>query len=260
MKSPKEAGFVFLSLPLDQIAPLSLLAKAGNGIVTRTGASLSDLFLEKKRQKPPLMPDGSLPKEISGIEEFDLKIETHFKFLEGLAKLTRTQLDAELAANRTAKCSFTILDPLLDTVSSFEIDKYITANPLTKSISTFEELLRKNDLYIVTEIIKSKSFEITYDTASGKEAGAKVTVDKIVDVGASAGTNKQKKQTLKSGENGNYLAIAAKAVQLLYVKKWWQSKEEAKYHINLKPIIAEIYGPEDMECDYLEEEGGVINL
>ena len=259
MKSPKKAGFVFLSLPLDQIAPLSLLAKAGNGIVSRTGASLRDLFPEKKYPLPPLTKDGKLPKDISGEEELDMKVEANIKFLEGLASLTRTKLDAGIEAGRSRKCIFTIQDPLLDLVSSFEIDKYISGNPLSDSITTFEHLFKKDDLYLVTEVIKSRSFEINYDSDISTGSHASVTVEKMVEAGGKAEFTKQNKQTMKSGDNGPLLAIAIKAVQLLYDKKWWQSKKDAKYRINLNPNIVEARGPEDMECNYLDAEEGVIN-
>jgi hypothetical protein len=189
-----------------------------------------------------------------------LKVEANIKFLDGLASLTHTKLDAGIETGKSRKCIFTIQDPLLDLVSSFEIDKYISTNPLSDSITTFERLFRQDDLYLVTEVIKSRSFEISYDADSNTGAHAEVTVNKMVDAGGKAEVSKLNKQTMKSGDNGPLLAIAIKAVQLLYDKKWWQSKEEAKYRINLNPDIEEARGPEDMKSNYLTVEEGVINF
>ena len=251
MYTIRGAGFVFLNLPVETVQTFSLLSRSARGVVNRTNSTLDKLFPPKAYPLPQPIRNASLADNIMGEETLDVKLASDVKVLEGLSALIHVKLDAALSASKSGKYTYRLKDALQDSVDVLELDKYISQNPLTDSVFTFEKMLMEDDIFIVTEVIKSRSFEITYDAAGDINAGINADVDKFATINAQADKSKTKKQT-ESYNGEKYLAIAVKAVQLLYVKPFWKTKKEAKYRIEPTPVLQEVKGPEDMECILLD--------
>lgn len=257
--SPKAAGFIFLAMPVNNVKPLDLLFKSDNGTVTRLNSSIEKLFLPVNSLPPLVGAEKNLPNTISCEEQLSLAVESNIKLLEGLKKLLKVGVEGGFSLDKSEVYTYTIIDAKHQYVDFTDIDYYIHDNPLNEKLETFSEGLKKDDMYVVTEIIKSKSFVISRASSGKTKANAEITAEGLATVEASAG-GQQSKENKYEYHDEEYLVLAVKAIRILYDKPFWFSKEKGKYRVEVDPKVELVKSPEEMQVEVLEVPGGIITF
>jgi hypothetical protein len=258
MQTPRQAGFSYLSLPRSDINPLDLLVKTGAGKVHYMGASIADLFIPVNAAMPKIKKNLRLPDNISGEEMLDVKVESEFGVLKGLADILHGGGSINYNLDKSSKYMFTLKDARLDNINMVFLDFFINDAALNDKAKTFADLLLHNDIFVIYETLKSNAFELGAQSSAEMGIGNNVSVDNMAQLNASI--DRSAKHGLAQSYNGKEtLVVALKAAQILYKKSWWWNKKEANYHLKVSENIKEVKGPDDypvdaLQCDIVEVE------
>ena len=122
-----------------------------------------------------------------------------------------------------------------DKVDLLSLDNFISSSdPVEGKFNAFKEKLEDSELYVINNVLKSNSFSIAVEDASGAKVDMEATVKGIVDSNVNISRNTNNDITLKNPNADSYIVFAFKAQKILYdQKKWWQlfKKNEAKFRI-----------------------------
>lgn len=168
------SGYSLVSMPSDQILPLGILSMEDKGTANLTGATISDLFIDSEVALPPVSPDYNLSTEINQSLSIELSVDTHLNLLQSLLSVLHLSAAFKLEKNRTVKMQ--LLDPKKNSVNEFKLDAYINSARINTISPTFTELLRRDQLYVITDILKCRHYTFAYaqtkstDTSVGADA------------------------------------------------------------------------------------------
>jgi hypothetical protein len=174
MGSLKNAGFVMLSLPQSDVNPLQLLIRTSSGTVDRLNASLGDLFIPQTTAPPDVSSDKPLP-EVEGEEELNMNINADVSFLKGLEKFFGLKGSANFSYEQGRIFKIKLNDPKLSTVNVIRLSGFIKDAKVNNSVGDMADKLNDSEVYVITEVIKAKSFRV--GRANNQQAKEEIEVN-----------------------------------------------------------------------------------
>ncbi len=210
----KRSGFVMLSLPQGDVKPLQLLLKTSPGRVERLNAPIEDLFVPDTTAVPDISEDASLPA-IQGEEEFDMGIKADVGFLQGLANFFNLKGSASISYQQGKIFKVQLEAPLHNTINIVRLAGFIKDSRLNENAGSIIDNLKKDEIYIITETIKAKSFRV--ESANNKQFDASLKANVPAVAAASTETHvEQKNNTNLDYEGEKPLTFALKAYRIRY--------------------------------------------
>lgn len=248
------SSYVLLSMPTNQIGPLSLLTLENKGVVYATGATLEDLFVSEE-SGVPIAKEFNLTSNIDNTLSLDISVAAHASFLQSLLQVAKAALNFDFQKRKSVRVK--MLDAKSQAVNEFDLDTFINNADVNRSSANFLEMLEKNKLFVVTDILKCKKYSMS-NTNEGKigggvDAGSEVIGEVSVKANAAKAGSKVLENT---GEDYITLAIKAYRIYCSVDKKTGQL--DCRIRKSPEPI-REVLGEEDFpgkesfEGDLLEE-------
>jgi hypothetical protein len=227
-------GYNLVALPKEDIAPLMLLYKNGNA-VGAVESTVDKLFTISDAALPVITKNKAVTS-IDGGASVVFDAEAGVSMLDWLLKtLKMGKFSAKMEIGATHKVKITYENVKEDKVSLLELDNFISgSDPVEGKFNAFREKLEDSELYVINNVLKSNSFSIAVEDATGTKVDVEATVKGIVDANVDISKNKNNEITLKNTDADNYVVFAFKAQQIIYdQKQWWQffKKDEARFRI-----------------------------
>lgn len=213
----EDAGFNLVKLPKDDLTPLQLLSREKAGL-ERIG-NIDDLFIRGDYPKPPIHYNVSVPDELKGANDSLVKAKAGLKFLDKFLEFLGIKGGgANASLEDQENLNFEFIDPELDEVLKLKLDSYINNAKILDTSKTYVERLKEGNIYVITQVIKSKGILIT----SGKEN--KVDVDMALPevknaISGEFQISRSNNKNLEVRYNGpKKLVFAVQAARLIYHK------------------------------------------
>ena len=252
MNTIRQSGFTLVSLPRADIKPLSLLLKTSKGVVERLNSPIKTLFEPVNMQPPSISKDVDLPSTFGGTEKMDLKTETNLSFLKGLLKAFASSATANFSLQNKNSINFKLEDAKTNFVDIIKLDAFIQDAQINEQAKTILERLKNDDLYVVTEVIKAKSFTLEDDAQADLSASLNVPVKNVAEAKTELDIKKERTYKVEN-KDGVYCTIAIKAYQILYDKPSLFSRRPAGFRIREADHIKVFKGEEEYPAKPLEE-------
>jgi hypothetical protein len=241
------AGYILLSMPTDQIQPLSLLTLLNKRTANMTGVKIGDLFEANEGPMPHITKNLNVSSTIDQSLSLDVDLKTNLSFLESL--LEYVNLSLSMKFQKESKAKINLLDAKKDIVNEFHLDAFINGGRVKKTAKSFVELLEKNELYVVTDILKCKKFSVEYQ--NGRDFSGGLSAESP---GLGGGSLEGKKSTNQSesmvNESESYLTFGVKAYRIFYIVD--KKTGEESYRIRKENVIKTVLDDENFPGDFLE--------
>ena len=227
-------GYNLVALPKEDIAPLMLLYKNGNA-VSAVESSVDKLFAIADAPLPVVAKDKTVAS-INGSASVVFDADGGVSMLDWLLKtLKMGKISAQTEIDATHKVKITYENVKEDKVSLLELDNFISgSDPVKGKFNAFKEKLEDSELYVINNVLKSNSFSVAVEDATGTKVDIEATVKDIVDANVDISRNTNNEITLRHTNADTYIVFAFKAQQIIYdQKEWWQlfRPKEAKFRI-----------------------------
>jgi hypothetical protein len=246
----REKGYNPVRLPRADIKPLQLLAKSGKDL-SRLGPINS--VLESSTALPSVHADvtaANIEVRNSGFLRTGLGLSILGAFLKALGA-DGLELDAEFKNAHRLVLHFD--DILEDRIDVSDLDSYLTDADMNPKSRYAADLLVSDGVYVITSVLKSKSFAVEAISKSG--GGVDIKADAIQQVvGAKVGVHggKENKSSV-TFEGSTYLGFGFQAVRLLYDNGGYTSLEPVG-----KTYLKAIGKPDEFKGRELYEAPGVF--
>jgi len=215
MESLRKLGYTSLSIPAENVKPLTLLLRTSRGVVENLNETIEELWQPVNLATPAVSEDGDMAGQVSGFDTLDLKMEGNFNFLQALTKIFSSTLKASLSFDKNKKVKFKLENPKNNTISIIKLDAFLQDAKLNTSAQSIIERLQDGDLYVVTEILKAKSFSVEKGNAVVFKGEAEIPLKDVVDASLKTGIESEKETMI--GYNGDqYLTFGFKAYKIFY--------------------------------------------
>lgn len=234
MQTLRNAGYCWVRMPDDQIAPLQLLKRKKSGEVDQLNTSITTIFEPNTYSLPAVSRDVELTKQISGEEVIDLKLQANVSVLQGLLKVFSKNADADYNYQNSNTGTFSLVEPKRNYIDVGVLDSFISNATLLTSAQTTIEDLKNDDLYVITEIIKTKGFTLETSAANKNAAGINLGTT-VADGNASFEANRSSKNIMKQ-EGDTYITVAVKAYRIYYKRPGLFSNKPATFRIKQQDL------------------------
>ncbi len=249
-------GFNFVELPRTGIKPFQLLQQYKNNKVSTINL-LSELFPHNTLSLPAIKKQKT-PNNISDKFKLNLNLEAKVKLFNGLY---RKFAKADASAKFSKEDEFVIVaeDAIIKEITSLnQLNNYINDAKLTPDLTNYEKPLKKGNIFIITSIIMCKKFAILLANKNSLNMNTGTEIKDIASLQSSVDISKiREKLIVHSGEED--LVIGFKAHKLRYDKKFWQSKDQAKYSLIPTDYIG-VLRDEDLPVEALSTESGTVEF
>ncbi len=258
MGNIKDAGYIMVINPRSEVLPLDLLSKSGKSIQLLNSPAY-ELFIAQSKA-PPLIKDKGMAENMNTEEVLDLNIESHAALLDKLVSIIHTKASADLSFNKQKQVTVQINKPTCSYVSEIALDSFLQDAHINEDAAGTMEKLYDGELYIITEIIKSRSFSIEDDHAEQIALNANIAVHDIADTSASVSSNRGRKELIKH-DNDTALTFAVKAKQILYDKPGFFSRKKGIFKLrDADNIVLVKSADESFPSKSLTTSDGFINI
>jgi hypothetical protein len=169
----RSLGYNVVRHPREGIAPPGLVGRQGG--TTLWLGELSGLVVEGEREAPA--PHRDLPAaDVNGRRSSRLGIGVGARLLGPIvAAMGGANIGGEVDYTNARTLSFTFSEVSADRVEPLEVDHYLTGAEINAAGPLLSEyVLGNGSLFVVTETIKARRFEVVYETREG--VGARVDV------------------------------------------------------------------------------------
>lgn len=234
MQILRKAGYCWVTVPDNYIAPLQLLKKGKGGAVNQLNTSIETIFSANTFALPAISPDVELTGEMAGEEIVDLKVQSDVSILQSLLKIFSKNANADFNYQNNETARFRLIDPKRNFIDIGKLDYFIGDAEMVTAAKTLVKNLKDDELYVITDIVKAKGF--TLESLADKKAGAAVDIGTVAaDAGASFERSTSTKAILN--QNGDtYITVAVRAYRIYYDKPGFFSNTPAGFHINQEDI------------------------
>ncbi len=249
----KERGLLKVTLPRENITPLMIIQKIGNGKGEIIG-SVEELFSSTTLTLPLDVKDEKAT-EFSGDNTAKMDMEAGLSFLQGIwSKLGKGELKGNF--NKSDVVSFHFNNLLRDSIKSeMSLSRFIYASISTmEEQDTYKQALKNGDLYIITSVLKSNDFTITVRDEQTGEGKLEFGMKDLLDANLKAGGSNTANDSIKN--NGGYMVFAVRAKKIYYSKGSFLLKE--KFTLE-NPDIEKVLGPEETMTN-LDSETGMFDF
>lgn len=252
MESIRNLGYTLLTIPAEDVKPLTLLAKTSKGVVGSLGSSIEELWEPVDLRPPAVSGDVGLPSLLSGSEKLDLKVDTNFNLLKALTSIFSADASASFKLEKTGIASFELVEPKKNNINIIKLDAFLQDAKLRKEAESTIENLEDGDLYIVTEIIKAKEFTVEVEAELDSEAKLNAPIKNVVEAGGNVVLEKSKKSAARY-KGDQYLTFGFKAYKV-FRKKGIFSTNPGAFRIRLAEDIKIYKGEEEFPGEKLTAE------
>ena len=227
-------GYNLVALPKEDIAPLMLLYKNGDSVCAVE--STVDMLFAIADAPLPVVTKDKVVASINGAASLIFDAEGGISMLDWLLKTLKIgefSTSTEIAATHKVKITYENVKE--DKVSLIDLDSFISGSePVQGKFNTFKEKLEESELYVINNVLKSNSFSVAVEDATGAKVDIEASLKGIVNANVDISRNKNNELTLTHSHVATYIVFAVKAQQIIYdQKEWWQffKKKEAKFRI-----------------------------
>src|SRR5690242_19281358 len=217
MKSFRQSGYIMMAIPRSNVMPLDLLYKSGKGTLERYNAPLYELFQGTSPSCPTVDDDDDMPDDISFDEELDLSLKSNIGLLDALTKLIKTKGSLKFSYDEHSNVVMSLKEPKSNKVNGLYLDKFLQSSKLDQSAAGATKQRFEGDLYVITEIIKSKSFTLTNKNATKTSSGIDLTVPNAATAQVSADTSVGHDASV-TYQGDDYLTFGVMARRIRYDK------------------------------------------
>ena len=215
MESLRKLGYNILTIPAENVKPFTLLSKTSRGVVGNLNDTLEEIWQPVNRGLPVVSDDLDMVEEVSGYDNLDLKMQGNFNFLQALTKVFSSSLLANIKLDKTKEVKFKLVNPKINNVSTIKLDAFLQDAKLAFTSDLLLNTIEKDELYVVTEIIKANSFSLEKESQDEAGAELEVPLKDIVNVDANV-TVKKGKNTVINYNGNKYLTFGFKAYKIIY--------------------------------------------
>nr|P0DV52.1 RecName: Full=Gasdermin bGSDM; Short=bGSDM; AltName: Full=Bacterial gasdermin; Contains: RecName: Full=Gasdermin bGSDM, N-terminus [unidentified prokaryotic organism] len=257
----EEQGYLFVTLPKPDLAPLQLLTEY-KGHLEEYDGSLLDLF--EPDGSPFPIRDRQLPN-FSGQQLLQTDWSAGADLLHGLFKLFQQKEDklkASLSGMKGLVLSFAYENIEEERVSEQALDNFLAgAMPKKEGFQRSVERLQDGELYVLTSVMRSNQFTVTIDCQREDQGKLEAAVAEIVDAHASIERKQSNSFSLQT-EGEQAFVFACRAAQVLYNKKQWfqfWKKDKDGFRIEKREGMV-VRGEEDFSVQPLQAPSGLLKL
>ncbi|HEY5771002.1 MAG TPA: hypothetical protein VIS75_00185 [Chitinophagaceae bacterium] len=248
------SGYCLLSMPTDQVKPLHLLTLKEKKVANTTSMTLSNIFTDSEVPLPLASEDYLVSSGINKSVSVELSIDSHLSLLEGLLKFLK--LSGVFKLEKKSFVTVNMIDARRNSVIESEVDAFINSAKLNTKALTFIEMLRKNELFVITDILKCKKYSIQNSAEKNVGGNLEGAAAGKTDAGARFHTSK-KNQDSSVNEGEEYITIAVKAFRIKYIKD--ETTGQESYRIRKDDVIKTIKDDEDFPGELLQLETVTVN-
>jgi hypothetical protein len=226
-------GYCVVRLPKADVRPLQIYSKKGNTL-DRLG-NLTTLFQTGSNIPLPQVTENTLAADISGRRTSDLNIGLGISILESvLSAMGGQSFDLHLKYKQAATLTFTFHDVLVDRIELVELDQYLVDADINPFSNYAAQLLDDDNVYVTTDIIKSKKFTVEAKRSDG--IALDLSIPEIQDiVGGNVKISAKAGETSKLTYEGSIpLVFGFKAVQLFYDQGEYTTLEPAESGVSMR--------------------------
>ncbi|MHA4810834.1 hypothetical protein ACX0G9_22190 [Flavitalea flava] len=240
------SGYCLVSMPSDQIKPLSILSMEKTGIANMTGATIEDFFIDSEVALPAISPDYNLSTEVNRSVSVELSVDGHLSLLQTLLSFLKLSASFKLEKNRSVTVQ--LMEAKKNTVNEFKLDAFINSALTSKIAPSFLELLHNDQLFVVTDILKCKKYSFAYNNNTKTDSG--ITADAPLQGDVTAGIH-----TGSSGhdsviyEGDQFITIGVIAYRIFYKKD--KATGEDSYRIRREESLRTVKDDEDFPGETL---------
>ena len=217
----KKEGYMTVALASEDFEAQQILVKDSDGALKHLPDKVFKLFKQGDEAALPITRRNIIVADISGSITTHSAINVSLGFLEALVKKIGVELSFKFDKSSDAELVFMFESPLKDEISSFvDLDNYL--NDATLNAGTYGDMLKNNDIYIITAVLKSKNFVV--GLVDKDKLSAALTLPSIRDfvdgkITASKDNNVNRVHEYKGDTP---LVFGVQAVQVLYNRSLWQ--------------------------------------
>jgi hypothetical protein len=251
-------GFLPVALPADDYQVQQILIKDDKKVLKHLPDKVFKLFKQGENASLPM------PKENITITGFSGTAATHAEagisigFLDKLVKKIGVSLGFKLETSADEEIVFLFESPLKDEISSFiDLDAYLNDSSVIEG--TFGNMLKSDDIFIITAVLKSSKF--AFGIVDKSKLSSSLDLPSIKDFVEGKFTLSKDGSTKRAyqydGEKP--LIFAVQAVQVQYDRslgQWLFGRKGVFRTINTKGVI--VRDDEDIKVSLLD--GDVIKL
>ena len=255
----KNEGYLTIALPADDIEAQQILVRDHNGGLKRLPDKVYKLFNSDETALPTTKKNANVAN-ITGSVVTHSAAKVSFGFLEALVKKIGVDLGFKFDKSSDDQLVFMFESPKKDEISSFvDLDNFLNTAILNEG--SYGDMLKDNDIYIITAVLKSANFAIGLVDAD--KLGGALTLPSIrdfVDAKITASKGSDDKRVIEY-KGDNELVFGVQAVQVLYEKaNWgWLTGKKGRFKIvNTEGLI--VRDDEDIKVSLLKDENLIVGL
>lgn len=229
-----ETGYSTVALPRAGITPLQLLVKDKKTLISLEGSI--DLLFEADIAPKPILDN--VVASFNGQKALELDTTAGLNFLSGIFEALKIQgasLKADATFDKAHKFTFSFVDVREDKVNLLDLDNFISgAIPSKDGFNTYMEKLLDSDLYVISHVLKCKTFAIDITDENNQKIDAEAAFSKLGEGTFKIERNVDNGFHLIPDASGLEMVFGFKAQRIIYDKpKWFEfwKKEEAKFKI-----------------------------
>lgn len=210
----KNQGYLTIALPADDIEAQQILVKDNNGGLKRLPDKVYKLFKSDENALPTTKKNATVTN-ISGSVVTHSEAKVSFGFLETLIKKMGIELSFKVDKTSDDQLVFMFESPKKDEISSFvDLDNFLNTAVLNEG--TYSEMLKDNDIYIITAVLKSANFAIgLVDADKLSSALTLPSIQEFVDAKVTAAKDSDHKRVIEY-KGDKELVFGVQAVRVLY--------------------------------------------
>ena len=186
-------------------------------------------------------------------------------FLSNLFKafgLNSSKLDGNLSLHFGKAVHISFENIIEEKISHLDLDNFLTgAIPKADDFRTYTEKLLDSELYVITQVLKSKSFTLSLEKDNSQKAHLDAALEELATANASIDRRKENEIVIATqGEAA--MAFAFKAVRIIYNKQSWfkfWDKKQAGFTIKNQEGLT-LRHAEDFPVDALPSDLDITNL
>ncbi len=216
----KNQGYLTIALPADDIEPQQILVKDNNGGLKRLPDKVYKLFRSDENALPTTKKNATVTN-ISGSVVTHSEAKVSFGFLEALVKKIGIELSFNVDRTSDDQLVFMFESPKKDEISSFvDLDSFLNTAVLNEG--TYSDMLKDNDIYIITAVLKSANFTIgLVDADKLSTALTLPSIQEFVDAKITAAKDSDHKRVIEY-KGDKELVFGVQAVRVLYERTFGQ--------------------------------------
>jgi hypothetical protein len=251
MKNFTQLGYTWVTMPSSDIEPLQLVERIGPGAVQQLNAEMTDMF-EPNSYAAPLPQGGkALPPELNVEDVVDLSIDANLGLLESFIKIFTGKAGANLNVDRKRSSKFKLNNATRSVVNLIKLDTYLQDANVNQLAKSYIEKLKDDGLYIITEVIKTPSFTVSFEKSSSTDIGIEAPTN-VAEI--NAGFDRQSGQLKVMSANGEIpLTVAVRAARIFFDKPGFLSGKPGKFRLSSAEKLDTFRGEEEYPAEYLTE-------